>query len=70
MTDGELRAYFGLSERALFRLKLSAGFPQRDSIIIKTDSKAVDDYFDQRAGLASQATTGGMVHRDGTENFD
>ncbi|WP_354063896.1 hypothetical protein [Devosia sp. 2618] len=53
MIDAELRAYFGLSERALQRLRMTGKFPKKDALIGKTDSKAVDHYFDQRAGLVA-----------------
>lgn len=51
MTDGELQKRFGLSERSLRRCRLLAGFPKRDEIINKTDSRAVEAFFDQRASL-------------------
>lgn len=70
MTDAELRAYFGLSERALRRLRMTGGFPKRDALIGRTDSKVVDLYFDQRSGLPARFTTAGMAYVDGIENFD
>ena len=71
MTDEELRTYFGLSERAMTRLRATKGFPQRDQLINKTDSRAVGFYFDRRAGLPSPiAAAAGMAALDGEENFD
>lgn len=64
MNDAELRVYFGLSEGALRRLKLTARFPQRDRLLGKTDSKMVGHYFDLRAGLVH-----GAAFVDGPENF-
>ena len=51
MTDEELREHFGLSERALRRCRGMHEFPRREPLIGKTDSKAVDRYFDRLAGL-------------------
>lgn len=64
MTDAELRAYFGLSERALRRLRLTGKFPAKDALVGKTDSKAVGHYFDRRASLPP-----GPPYVDGPENF-
>ncbi|RWQ16071.1 hypothetical protein [Mesorhizobium sp.] len=66
MTDHQLRAYFGLSERALTRLRLRQGFPRKDALVNRTDKKAVDRYFDVRAGLTERRS---LVVEDGTENF-
>ncbi|MBP0616514.1 hypothetical protein [Jiella mangrovi] len=52
MTDKELRAYFGLSERALRRYRALKEFPQKDIVVGKTDSVAVTRFFDWVAGLA------------------
>jgi hypothetical protein len=71
MTDEELRAYFGLSERAMTRLRATKGFPKRDDLINKTDSRAVGFFFDRRAGLPSpMAAINGMAAVDGEENFN
>jgi hypothetical protein len=51
MTDEILREHFGLSERALRRLRAMRDFPRKDIITNRTDSKAVDRFFDRRAGL-------------------
>lgn len=70
MTDDELRSYFGLSERALNRLRATNRFPQRDALINKTDRRAVELFFDRRSGLASpMAAINGMAAPDGEENF-
>ncbi|MBO0661629.1 hypothetical protein LQ948_03505 [Jiella sp. MQZ9-1] len=54
MTDKELRAYFGLSERALKRYRALKEFPQKDIVAGKSDSRAVGRFFDWIAGLAEQ----------------
>tara|TARA_R110002020_G_scaffold38070_1_gene114864 strand:- start:443 stop:706 length:264 start_codon:yes stop_codon:yes gene_type:complete len=54
MTDKELRAYFGLSERALKRYRDLKEFPQKDVVAGKTDSAAVARFFDWVAGIAEQ----------------
>lgn len=69
MTDQQLRERFGLSERALKRLRLSFKFPPNDALINKTDSKLVDLFFDQRAGIASPIHDG-LFTVDGKENWD
>lgn len=70
MTDDELRAFFGLSERALARLRATNRFPQRDALINKTDRRAVELFFDRRSGLASpMVAIDGMAAPDGEENF-
>ena len=69
MADEELRTHFGLSQRALDRLRHLPFFPARDGLINKTDRRAVEAFFDRRAGIASPAQ-GGMVAVDGQENFD
>jgi hypothetical protein len=66
MTDAELRRYFGLSARSLARLRLTGHFPGKDPLIGKTDRKAVDWFFDRRAGL-DRAQIPSAV--DGPENF-
>ncbi|HEV7253454.1 MAG TPA: hypothetical protein VGN97_10205 [Mesorhizobium sp.] len=53
MTDEELRAVFGLSGRALNRLRATGKFPAKDPLVGKTDRRAVDAFFDRRAGLSS-----------------
>lgn len=71
MNDEELRAFFGLSERALSRLRLMKGFPPKDGLINKTDRRAVELFFDRRAGLPSpMAAINGMAIQDGEEHFD
>lgn len=70
LNDEELRACFGLSERALTRLRATTRFPQKDGLINKTDRRAVELFFDRRAGLASPvAAINGMAFIDGEENF-
>lgn len=70
MTDEELRGFFGLSDRALTRLRATALFPKRDELINKTDRRAVELFFDRRSGLASPvAAINGMAAPDGEENF-
>jgi hypothetical protein len=64
MTDKELRAHFGLTERALYRLRHTGRFPAKDNLIGKTDSRAVDRYFDQCEGIVSEA-----LAPDGPESF-
>jgi hypothetical protein len=66
MTDAELRHYFGLSGRALARLRLTEHFPGKDPLVGKTDRKAVDRFFDRRAGLDRGQV---LVIEDGPENF-
>ncbi|MBF0680438.1 MAG: hypothetical protein IR164_16035 [Devosia sp.] len=71
MTDEELRLHFGLSERALNRLRCTARFPRRDSLINKTDRRAVEHFFDRRAGISSPVGAAmGAVVDDGEENFN
>jgi hypothetical protein len=67
MTDTEFRRYFGLSARALARLRLTGDFPAKDPLIGKTDRKAVDWFFDRRAGLGRAQVPS---IEDGPENFD
>ncbi|QDC00356.1 hypothetical protein [Mesorhizobium sp. 8] len=66
MTDADLRRYFGLSARALARLRLTGRFPEKDPLIGKTDRKAVDWFFDRRAGLDLGQV---LAIEDGPENF-
>lgn len=71
MSDEELRSFFGLSERALTRLRATSRFPQRDGLINKTDRRAVELFFDRRAGLASPVGTSDLLaSADGEENFN
>ncbi|MER9769015.1 hypothetical protein NKJ09_23455 [Mesorhizobium sp. M0189] len=71
MTESELRRHFGLSERALTRLRLTKGFPRKDALVDKTDRKAVEKFFDARAGLTSGSPVdGNQVVEDGEENFN
>lgn len=62
MTDAELLQHFGISRRALQRLRLLNGFPGKDALVGKTDHKAVDRFFDARAGI-------GDLGMDGQENW-
>lgn len=64
VTDQQLREHFGISDRALQRLRLLRDFPRRDPLIGKTDRRAVDVFFDWRAGLSS-----GDFAVDGDEDF-
>lgn len=71
MTDQELRAWFGLSERALDRLRATRHFPPRDQLVHKTDRRSVEVFFDRRAGLDSPSRAGGIpAAADGEENFN
>ena len=71
MNDEDLRAFFGLSERALTRLRATKAFPAKDGLINKTDRRAVSLFFDHRAGLLSSvAAINGMATPDGEEHFD
>ena len=54
MTDKDLRAYFGLSERALKNFRALKEFPQKDIVAGKTDSAAVARFFDWVAGLSDR----------------
>lgn len=67
MTDQGLREHFGLSDRALRRLRAVREFPKKDVLVGRTDSKAVDRFFDSRSGLDS---TSGYSRPDGKENWD
>lgn len=72
MTDTELKEHFGLSDRALMRLRATCSFPSKDLLIGKTDSRAVHFFFDRRIGLESDSSRGGDLFavNDGKENFD
>lgn len=70
MTDEQLRDHFGLSDRALYRLRMTRTFPQRDQLVNKTDRRAVECFFDRRAGIASPVSAGAIAGAiDGEENF-
>lgn len=70
MTEAELRKFFGLSERALNRLRQVRGFPSRDVLISKTDRTAVDRFFDFRAGIEKPGGVKMIEPMDGVECFD
>lgn len=71
MTDQQLRDWFGLSERAFDRLRATRNFPVKDRLINKTDRRAVEVFFDRRAGLDSPASAGSVrAGVDREENFD
>lgn len=71
MTDGQLREWFGLSERAFDRLRATRSFPAKDRLVNKTDRRAVEVFFDRRAGLDSPIRAGGSLAAvDGEEHFD
>jgi len=71
MTDQQLRDHFGLPERALDRLRATRTFPQKDGLVNKTDRRAVEVFFDRRAGIPSPIAVGGHTAvTDGEENFD
>ena len=71
LNDEELRACFGLSDRALTRLRATNRFPPKDGLINKTDRRAVELFFDRRSGLPSpMAAINGMATPDGEEHFD
>lgn len=67
MTDHELRSFFGLSERALQRLRLTGRFPKKDGLVNKTDRKLVSLFFDHRSGIEIVRP---VFAKDGEENFD
>ena len=67
MTDTELQQFFGISAAALKKLRADPRFPRKDGIINKTDRRAVDTYFDIRAGLNNPSMVGKAA--DGKENF-
>lgn len=69
MTDEQMRLYFGLSERALTRLRGTRGFPPRDQLVEKTDRRAVELFFDHRSGIGF-SPRGGTSAADGEENFN
>jgi len=69
MTDAQLRAHFGLTARALARLRATRGFPQRDPLVNRTDKRAVDNFFDRRSGLILHGGGGNFAVIDGEENF-
>jgi hypothetical protein len=64
MTDEELRRSFGIPQRALRELKKARGFPAKGPLLGKTDSRAVDFFFDLRSGVQTGSTV-----PDGPENF-
>lgn len=71
MTDQQLREHFGLSERALVRLRATKSFPRKDELINRTDRRAVEVFFDRRSGIASPMAVGAKVAVfDGEENFN
>ncbi len=71
MNDQQLRDHFGLGDRALTRLRATRQFPPRDELINKTDRRAVELFFDRRAGIASPvAAAGGLAAVDGEENWN
>jgi hypothetical protein len=70
MTDGQLRDYFGLTERALMTFRAMQTFPQKDGLINKTDRRAVEIFFDRRAGIPSPSfANGNSAVADGEEDF-
>ncbi|RFC66496.1 hypothetical protein DYI37_03390 [Fulvimarina endophytica] len=68
MTDEQLRASFGLTAAALRRLRAIREFPRRDRLTDRTDSKAVERYFDRRSGLEPHQH-GGIPAAAVTERF-
>ncbi|TPW26401.1 hypothetical protein [Pararhizobium mangrovi] len=71
MNDTQLKEHFGLSDRALTRLRATHLFPRKDGLIGKTDSRAVHFFFDRRIGLDSDSSRDNFVAvNDGKENFD
>jgi hypothetical protein len=58
---------FGLSRRALVRLRATKRFPPKDPLVHKTDRRAVELFFDYRAGINSTIVGSGVV--DGKEDF-
>lgn len=69
LTDMDLRLHFGLSERALARLRATGRFPGKDGLVGKTDRKLVDAFFDRRAGLAD-LNASDWSSPDGKEHFE
>lgn len=69
MTDAQMMEAFGLSQRALSALRSNPKFPTRDALLNKTDSKAVDAFFDKRSGLSLHPSSHGPFAHDGEENF-
>ncbi len=71
MTDDQIKIYFGLSDRALMRLRGLHAFPKRDRLIDKTDRRALELFFDQRSGIVfSEVRGGNPACTDGEENFN
>lgn len=68
MTGEQLRDHFGLSERALRRLQAMRDFPKKDAITNRTDSRAVDRFFDRRAGIDA-STADGTPAVSGKDHF-
>jgi len=66
MTDEQLRKRFGISERALYRLRMTRLFLAKDAPVGKTDGKAVHHFFDRRAGLLFSRPAFAI---DGEEDF-
>lgn len=70
MSDQELRDHFGLSERKLRAARSMPGFPRRDPVFKKTDRKAVEIWFDRRAGIGTLPVGhGNPVVVDGKEHL-
>lgn len=70
MTDGELCEHFGISERKLRAARSVPGFPKRDPLFGKTDRKAVENWFDRRAGIGNVSIAHGKpAVIDGKENL-
>jgi len=57
MTDAELAEHFGIDKAALRDLRRDQSFPHKMAPIGKTDSRAVDHYFD----VASQVPVSGRI---------
>jgi hypothetical protein len=69
VTDSDLMRAFGLSKNALAAFRRNPAFPKRDPVLKKTDRKAVDSFFDKRAGLTVHVSPHGQSVHDGEENF-
>lgn len=65
LSDKELRQVFGLTESALRTLRKTASFPCHHPLFKKTDSRAVDLFFDTESGINQLS----VLKPDGKENF-
>ena len=61
LTDKQLKEYLGRTDAALRRCRAIRDFPRRDRLTDRTDSKAVDLFFDRRSGLAPHQRGGDVA---------